>query len=782
MGLRINKLYIKNFKVFEEITIDFAQKNLTVFDGPNGFGKTTIYDAIELLITGQIRRYTSLSGIVDNRENYQEMPFYNGNGDGTPIVIKAEIETDDDLVKRVLIRKTEDKDTLFALRTKHDFSAFVLYEADDFDSKETEYKEVANQNEFNKNIFGDNYRENFEFLNYVEQEESYYLLKHKDKDRKDNIQHLFNTEVFINQLDKIKAIRQQIRKLVKPLEDEIKKYSEEINKIKESSTENQEVSFKKIFEAKNEEWDKEEIDFNSLKYTDVLGDNGVITKLEKLVSNRDTFKLYRKNREITRIIDSRKKELTQILKYESFIDKSDIVLKERTLIDSITLFLENTRTTDSKSIIDGLFDVDKYINEAFISNDILICYNKKLDTIKDIVKSSNKISKLYSDLSGTRNNLIKYFEQYREEKEEESNACPLCGYNWETQQDLLIQIGIQTYELERIADNITKGLSGSIDEFKEKELSELYKLLEKYKLDSFFNERYFNEFIDIDSDRLNAAQKYLQNNSIEFLDLLNKDTNPEAEIKIEVLLSRLRDKIIEIDSEKIQHDFDDLFSLYFADNIDILFDLDIQDLDAKRKYINWQFTLHQSTILEQYSNKKQACEKRLILLNTKEDDLKKLEETYTKSLKDYNAEIIKDIELLFHIYTGRILQDFQGGLGLFIKNDRDGLRFITSPKRTYDALFSMSAGQLSALIISFTLALNKKYSRNKVLFIDDPVQTMDEINITGFIELLRNEFNDRQIFISTHESMMSTYMRYKFEKYNLSTNRINVKEITNHSI
>lgn len=50
----------------------------------------------------------------------------------------------------------------------------------------------------------------------------------------------------------------------------------------------------------------------------------------------------------------------------------------------------------------------------------------------------------------------------------------------------------------------------------------------------------------------------------------------------------------------------------------------------------------------------------------------------------------------------------------------------------------MSSGQLSALIISFTLALHKKYSLNKIILIDDPVQTMDEINIAGFIELLRN--------------------------------------------
>ena len=89
----------------------------------------------------------------------------------------------------------------------------------------------------------------------------------------------------------------------------------------------------------------------------------------------------------------------------------------------------------------------------------------------------------------------------------------------------------------------------------------------------------------------------------------------------------------------------------------------------------------------------------------------------------------------------------------------------------------MSSGQLATLIIAFTLALNKRYSEHKILFIDDTIQTLDELNIAGLVELLRNEFSDRQIFISTHEDMMSAYMRYKFEKYGLDAQRLSFKEI-----
>jgi len=71
---------------------------------------------------------------------------------------------------------------------------------------------------------------------------------------------------------------------------------------------------------------------------------------------------------------------------------------------------------------------------------------------------------------------------------------------------------------------------------------------------------------------------------------------------------------------------------------------------------------------------------------------------------------------------------------------------------------------------------SKKYSQNKIILIDDPVQTMDELYLYGFIDLLRNEFSNNQIIMSTHEDMMSAFMRYKFKNYNLSEKRINLKE------
>ena len=81
--MKIKKIEIHNFKVFQNIIIDFESSDLIVFDGPNGFGKTSIYDAIELLFTGKIRRFDDLRGrLIDGRESFSEHPFLCDYADG----------------------------------------------------------------------------------------------------------------------------------------------------------------------------------------------------------------------------------------------------------------------------------------------------------------------------------------------------------------------------------------------------------------------------------------------------------------------------------------------------------------------------------------------------------------------------------------------------------------------------------------------------------------------------------------------------------------------------
>ncbi|MEM5643073.1 hypothetical protein AAHB52_20820 [Bacillus toyonensis] len=71
---------------------------------------------------------------------------------------------------------------------------------------------------------------------------------------------------------------------------------------------------------------------------------------------------------------------------------------------------------------------------------------------------------------------------------------------------------------------------------------------------------------------------------------------------------------------------------------------------------------------------------------------------------------MKDIEIVFYVYSAKILQYHQRGLGIFFKeSESKSIRFITDPDRNHDVSNFMSSGQLAAIILALTLSLNKVY-------------------------------------------------------------------------
>lgn len=53
---------------------------------------------------------------------------------------------------------------------------------------------------------------------------------------------------------------------------------------------------------------------------------------------------------------------------------------------------------------------------------------------------------------------------------------------------------------------------------------------------------------------------------------------------------------------------------------------------------------------------------------------------------------------------------------------------------------------------------------------------MDDINMISFVELLRREFSECQIVLSTHEEDFSNFIRYTFKEYGLMAQAITLKD------
>ena len=107
------------------------------------------------------------------------------------------------------------------------------------------------------------------------------------------------------------------------------------------------------------------------------------------------------------------------------------------------------------------------------------------------------------------------------------------------------------------------------------------------------------------------------------------------------------------------------------------------------------------------------------------------------------------------------------------------IRFEAEGRQGHDILYTLSSGQLSAVAISIALTLNKIYAQDSIrcVFIDDPIQTMDELNVASFCEVLRTDFKEYQFILSTHKEDFSDYIRYKFEKYGLQNRTIDVQDL-----
>lgn len=89
--------------------------------------------------------------------------------------------------------------------------------------------------------------------------------------------------------------------------------------------------------------------------------------------------------------------------------------------------------------------------------------------------------------------------------------------------------------------------------------------------------------------------------------------------------------------------------------------------------------------------------------------------------------------------------------------------------------FIFSSAQENTVVLSFFLAMAQRQEWSLLSFIalDDPLQSMDDLNVLSFIDLIRNysnmkEGNDKQVIISTHDITFYELMKKKFRHMNVA--------------
>lgn len=778
----INRLEINNFKLIEDKKIiNFSKCDLVVLDGPNGYGKTSIFDAIEILVKGS----RNLDQAFNSEYKDGDKPVVYAYNKNKPIILKGEFINE--VGELFIIERTiEDPANIGKISELKD--RFNAYKLNNF--QEYEGEEITQ--EYINDILGLYPNEDiYNLMYYIQQEETLFFLKENEYKRKEILNTLFNMEKECKEQSRILKLRDKLnskRKEIGGLNGEggeIAKLNKEINEIKVKDV--IDIEYRRLIEDKSIIWDNQllQLDYDTFQKS--------IMELDRIKLLRENLKDYESilyNNKIDFALNTRQEEVLR----GGFIFKEELaeyrqIMKDIKLCDSYKRFVKFLKSDNYESIQEVLqednelksdlkkeFDIDKFYDD--ISN------------IETSNKNASQLDSLIININSIRKNLEKEYEKYNLKKKEQ-DICPLCGYDYTKLDTNLTDKILEKEEyFSNQLDNSNKNLDQLIKKTKEEFITPIIEFLEK-EINEKDIDRDYKKLLDLanlNEVRINKFNQFCNKNNIDLKKYAlerKKYTKEKEENNLNLLKEELKSKKRKLDNEEIlvnKKEIDITFSNIFDSNIERVRSLTITDIINKKLYIDNICSGQENIKRSKKIKEKELLKKKYLILDDEYNKCKDIALVYKKCIDNYSNNIIKILQIPLYIYSGKIIQDYQCGLGVFIRSESGEqqirLKFVNSNESKHDLLNKFSSGQLSGVILSIMLSLNKVFSNNSfnALLIDDPLQSMDDINMTSFVELLRNEFRKSQIILSTHDERISRYIRYKFEKFNLKTIRYNVKE------
>lgn len=856
--MKIKKILIKNFKNIKERIIDF-QENVTLFVGPNGFGKTTIFDAIELSLTGKIRRIEE-SDYSDGRSSFSAPYFQNNpnentfielmltNDEGNSLIVsslyKSSMNTEGNNVPKfsfskfqrrvrvgpgISFQSDEDFEGSSERDIQKDISQFLGYESEDYSLGDT-----------------------FDLFNYIQQDETAYYLKQKEKDRKEQLNFLLNIGNYVNRKNRLERLRSTLSSTEKEL------------RAKKDKLKNSPIKYNTLYSKLSL---REDTDFafnnKSIVFDDELSNESLniyLSEIEKLQEFRDSFSpkdyFLRKQSEqferdvledkdficylIIRKIFENQENIESIKQNHSLIsnEKNYSYFLLKNYIEQLESLENDSRIFKRGKILKSLLDVEiDKLNIELIKNSLngfvdwefgkvwFEMFDSKLTNYK------NKKEQL-DDGTDSINKLLEIRSRLKEHSDNNHSECVFCGYDWIESKNLLLAYEETTNQLRKNLTNFEIEVSNLVEELNQLKMELQNQIqMEQEKLfvipDDFlmairsisnydFPESFSNlvvmnsemtpmlvdenaslqkfEFLKKELISLLQEKQLIPNEvydtflrvvskRVDFEKLLEKYSILDGESirefgisfgllpislhKFEenkdgllVFLEELRSQIV-FDNSK-SSDLQNLFDKYFESNEKIFEDCTIESINQKREYIINQFELQNLTMFHQIEKRLQIIEQTITYLQNRVREL-------NNNINSYQEQMIQKLKLPFYMYTAKILQNYQQGMGVLLTTQNNSnIRFIANSNSEQDVMYQLSSGQVAVISFAFTLALNTTFKISKefkFLSIDDPIQDMDSMNVYALIDLIRHSLSDYQIIMSTHNDGSAMFIKYKFELF-----------------
>jgi DNA repair exonuclease SbcCD ATPase subunit len=790
--IKLGRMRIENFKSFiEPISFDFTGNDLVLFDGPNGFGKTTIFDAVELCFTGKVSRVknTDIKAKKDHilkgdngKPTTVQLELL--NGEATLLIIgiyipanisgaEGKVSHYKNVIKRFETEQWQDVFVNDQLRTSLDVDGLKgLLESEKLDST-------------------------FTLFNYIQQEETCHFLKLKEGERHQEISHLFGTSEESSKVTKLDLLSAKLKEKIDTYTPLIYKEKTELAGLSKPSTQ------------ENDE--KNHVGSGKLSIFSDLSSNTVeqlqayrsnLEGIDWVLKNNSDYKSLKFNYLLNKITTERITQLDNYLRagvvksYDEF-RKLDIhylawtkANKKADIYNELIQIFEGAPNTLSKDTL------NKY-NEIFPDN--YSAFTTDITSFDHLSKVSSSLSSLLIKIDESRKNLLSHYKKHLghdESKYHKNIPCPLCGHLKSDWLVLLDEYDAQTKIFsDQLGDNgklltaVTKKL---IKDLVVPLIAKMKKYINKYdkyiNLDlSSLNPNNINKIEETDFESMVKIKDWLAlhvGDCSSFIDktLLEVNQNySEAREQLITFINSHKKPLVE-DAPKAYASFlQDLKTLNLAFDKNVSLAVDSSDI-AK------DLLLLSRLIVQQNSTSYKVKEKNLAKLigeveklTTKRNEITDISKVFKKEIKAFEKEVAKHIAIPLFVYSSKILQSRPEGSGIFLitpeTNNANGfMQFSATPNDSHDAWNTMSSGQLAGVVISFMLAMNKVYpSKLSTLMIDDPVQTMDEVNMASFVQMMRYEFPEMQILLSTHESKVANYFHYKYSEAGLKSQPINMK-------
>lgn len=746
MAIKLVNISISNFKYIksEEIVNLEIDDNLTILKGPNGYGKSTIFDSIELLITGDIKHFNSN---LKNRGQIDKSVLANDPSKNVEVVGSFVDEIESDFkIRRVF-------------KNSNGFKSEIYYNDDKIG--EDKLFEIL---KINKKLF--------DMGSYISQSKSLDFLERKYKERKSDISGILDDSNLVERMEQLKIFEDGLKlKIQKEKEDNSKKkknLEEEIDKldkvIKSLKNLSHEVPYRRLFEDHTYEFDKELINIE-LPYESQIA---IIEDLKELIRNYDKIIVSKNALRISKLLKMEKKNFVTYY-YRNIIDTTKDKINFFKELIRVETLIENT---DLENI--------EYLNKFLAIND------EEQERIRNLIIKSKNLKnqitnneKIIKEILDKRNELNQKYLIAIDEKILEKNNCPLCGRPTEN----LERLFIDTTNVLKLNSSIVLEQINNNDQlikiyFEDILRNKLFQIKQKNQVD-LDNYEILKEYYNLDVSNIKDEEEFMlgfqyQKNTL-------KDLH-EFEDKYSKLLSELMEKIRTLGEvlspEKIKK-YDIISEKYYRGQKP---KHKVEELDDKISFIAFAYENNIFNKLKRLKDEQKKLEevigKSEKLMDNKLMLISRFRLRFNNAYKEYQSKIVKKIRIPMYIYCGKIVQTYPLGLGINVDIDDNQIVFTTENKNE-DIFNYLSLGQLNGVVLSILLSVKKLYTNNEginFILIDDPLQSIDDISSFSFADLLAEEFHNCQIVVSTHEDDKANLFRFKFKQHNKDVKEYNMHD------